>query len=180
MELAGSKTLENLKTAFTGEAEAVSKYTVYAEKAQQEGYQEISAMFSNTAKNEHAHAQLWLSLIDGGIPATDKALENSAGGENYKWSQLYAGFAATAREEGFDNIAVLFDMVGSIEQEHEKRFNMFRQQLLDGKVFTEDGECVWLCRNCGYIHTGKQPPKQCPVCRQPQGFFQRKSDSVLS
>ncbi len=180
MELAGSKTLENLKTAFAGEAQALTKYSAYGEKAKQEGYEEISAVFYNTVKNERAHAELWLSLIDGGIPPTQKALENAAGGENYEWSQMYSRFAADARNEGFDNIAALFDMVGKVEQAHEKRFNMFRDMLSSGKVFTEDGECVWICRNCGHIHYGKQAPKQCPICQKPQAYFQRKSDSVIT
>ena len=180
MQLEGSRTLENLRAAFQSEAEAVSKYSVYAEKAQQEGYNEISEVFSNTARNEHAHAQLFLSLVNGGIPATEKALENAAGGENYRWSQQYAGFAQTAREEGFDNIAALFDMVAGVEKEHEKRYNMLRERLLSGKMFTEEGECVWLCRNCGYLHVGTEPPKQCPVCRMPQAYFQRKSDSITT
>ena len=179
MELEGSKTLENLKTAFAGEAQALTKYNAYAEKAKQDGYEEIAAVFYNTANNEKAHAELWLSLIEGGIPATDKALQNAAGGENYEWTTMYADYAKTARDEGFNNIAALFEMVGSIEKSHEDRYNCFRGMLTSGKVFTEDGETVWLCRNCGYLHHGKNPPEVCPVCRKPKAYFQRKSDSIV-
>lgn len=180
MELANSKTLENLKTAFAGESQALTKYNAYAEKAKQEGYEEISEIFRNTADNEKAHAHLWLSLIEGGIPSTDKALQNAAGGENYEWTTMYSDYAKTAREEGFDNIAALFEMVGSVERSHEARYLKFRELLTSGKVFTADGETVWLCRNCGYLHTGKTPPEFCPVCRKPKAYFQRKQDSEVS
>lgn len=180
MELENSKTLENLKTAFAGEAQALTKYYAYAEKAADEGYQEISEVFKNTAKNETAHAHLWLSLIAGGIPSTDKALQNAAGGEHYEWSEMYKEYAETARNEGFNNIAALFDMVASVENSHEQRYLAMREQLISGKVFTEDGETLWLCRNCGYIHHGKNPPKICPVCKKPQGYFQRKGDSATA
>ena len=175
MQLDGSKTLENLRTAFIGESQARNKYTFYGEIARKEGYQQIGDVFDQTAHNERAHAELWLSLMSEGIPATtQKALENAAGGEHYEWTEMYADFAKTAREEGFDNIANLFDMVAGIEKDHEARYLCFLDQLNSGKVFTADGEVVWVCRNCGYLHTGKEAPQACPVCRKPQAYFEVK------
>ena len=175
MQLEGSKTLENLKTAVSGESQARTKYTIYGEIARKEGYEQIADIFDMTAANEKAHAELWLSIISEGIPEnTQKALENAAGGEHYEWTDMYADFAKTAREEGFNNIATLFDMVAAIERDHEARYRKFIEQLQSGKVFTEDGEAVWLCRNCGHIHHGKEAPKICPVCKKPQSFFERK------
>lgn len=175
MQLDGSKTLENLKTAFIGESQARNKYTFYGEIARKEGYQQIGDIFDMTAHNERAHAELWLSLMSEGIPATtQKALENAAGGEHYEWTEMYADFAKTARQEGFDNIANLFDMVASVEKDHEARYLCFLEQLNSGKVFTADGEVVWVCRNCGYLHTGKEAPKMCPVCKKPQAYFEVK------
>ena len=176
MQLDGSKTLENLKTAIAGESQARTKYTIYGEIARREGYEAIGDVFYSTAANEKAHAELWLSLVSEGIPAdTKKALENAAGGEHYEWTDMYAGFAKTAREEGFDNIAILFDMVGAIEREHEARYRCLIEQLEQGKVFTADGEEVWYCRNCGHIHHGKSAPQVCPVCKKPQSYFERKN-----
>ncbi len=175
MTLENSKTLENLKTAFAGESQARTKYNTYAELARREGYEEIGDIFDRTAYNELAHAQLWLSIISEGIPATtQKALENAAGGENYEWTTMYKDFAQTAREEGFDNIAALFDMVGKIEKDHEARYLCFLKQLNEGKAFTDKGETVWICRYCGHIHTGSSAPKVCPVCKKPQAYFERK------
>ncbi len=176
MQLDGSKTLENLKTAIAGESQARTKYTIYGELARKEGYEEIGDIFDMTAHNEKAHAELWLSIVSEGIPAdTKKALENAAGGEHYEWTDMYADFAKTAREEGFDNIAVLFDMVAAVEREHEARYRRFIEELESGKVFTADGECVWICRNCGHIHHGKSAPMVCPLCKKPQAYF-KKSD----
>ncbi len=176
MQLDGSKTLENLKTAIAGESQARTKYTIYGEIARKEGFEEIGDIFDRTAANEKAHAELWLSIISEGIPAnTQKALENAAGGEHYEWTDMYAGFAKTAREEGFENIAALFDMVAAIERDHEARYRSFIERLQSGKVFTEDGEAVWLCRNCGHIHHGKSAPKVCPVCKKPQSYFERSA-----
>lgn len=174
MELKGSNTYENLKTAFAGESQARNKYTIYAEKARQDGYEEIAAIFEETAHNEKAHGELWLSQLEGGIPATQKALEDAAGGEHYEWTEMYADFAKTAKEEGFDNIARLFEMVGSIEKDHEARYRCFIEQLSQGKVFTAENEIVWVCTNCGYLHTGKTPPEYCPVCKKEKAFYQRK------
>lgn len=175
MQLDGSKTLENLKTAVAGESQARTKYNIYGEIARKEGNRQIADIFDMTADNERAHAELWLSLISDGIPQnTLKALENAAGGEHYEWTDMYAGFAQTAREEGFDNIAALFDMVGKIEQQHEQRYRTLIDQINSGKVFTEDGEIVWICRNCGHLHHGTEAPQFCPVCKKPQEYFQRQ------
>ncbi len=175
MQLDGSKTLENLKTAIAGESQARTKYTIYGEIARKEGYQEIGDIFDRTAANEKAHAELWLSLISEGIPEnTAKALENAAGGEHYEWTDMYKTFAETARAEGFNNIATLFEMVGNIEKEHEARYRRMLDLINSGKVFTEDGEVVWICRNCGHLHHGKGAPMVCPVCKKPQDYFERK------
>ncbi len=174
MQLDGSKTLENLKTAVAAEAQARTKYNVYGEIARKQGYRQIADIFDMTADNERAHAEVWLSLLSEGIPAdTLSALENAAGGEHHEWTEMYAGFAQTAREEGFDNIAAIFDMVGQIEQAHENRFRSLIDQINSGKVFTEDGETVWICRNCGHVHHGTSAPQVCPVCKKPQDYFQR-------
>lgn len=176
MQLEGSKTLDNLKTAFIGESQARNKYNIYAEIARKEGFEQIGEIFDLTAHNEYAHARLWLSMMSDGIPSsTAKALENAAGGENYEWTQMYADFAKTAREEGFDNIADLFDMVAAIEKDHEARYRLFLDRLDKGKVFTKDGEVVWVCRNCGHLHTGKEAPIVCPVCKKQRSFFEVKT-----
>lgn len=175
MQLDGSKTLDNLKTAIAGESQARTKYESYGKLARKEGYEQIGDIFDMTAANEQAHAELWLSLVSEGVPkTTQKALENASGGEHYEWTEMYAQFSKTAREEGFDNIANLFDMVASIEKDHEARYLCFLEQLNTGKVFTADGEVVWVCRNCGYLHTGKSAPQQCPVCKKPQSYFEQK------
>ncbi|MCM1335952.1 MAG: rubrerythrin family protein [Bacteroides sp.] len=175
MQLDGSKTFENLKTAFAGEAQARTKYNLYGEIARKEGYEEIGDIFDKTAANERTHAELWLSIISEGVPAdTKKALENAAGGEHYEWTEMYADFAKTAREEGFQNIAAIFDLVGAIERDHEARFRSFIDLLQSGKVFSEEGETVWVCRNCGHLHHGTSAPMVCPVCKKPQSFFERQ------
>lgn len=177
MQLDGSKTLENLKTAFAGEAQARTKYNAYGEIARKEGYEQIGDIFDMTAANERAHAELWLSIMSEGIPAdTQKALENAAGGEHYEWTEMYASFAKTAREEGFQNIAAVFDLVGAIERNHEARFRRFHELLQSGQIFTESGETVWVCRSCGHLHHGPTAPMVCPVCRKPQSYFERQCE----
>ena len=176
MQLEGSKTLENLKAAVAGESHARTKYNLYGTIARKEGYQGIADVFDMTADNERAHAELWLSLISEGVPAdTKKALEDAAGGEHYEWTEMYASYAQTARDEGFDNIAQLFDMVGSIEQRHEDRYRALIEQINSGKVFTDSGETVWICRNCGHLHCGPSAPEFCPVCKKPQEYFVRQN-----
>ena len=175
MQLDGSRTLENLKTAVAGEAQARTKYNIYGGIARKEGNLEIADIFDKTADNERAHAELWLSLLSGGIPEnTLAALENAAGGEHYEWTDMYAGFAQTAHEEGFETIAFLFEQVGNIEKEHEARYRRLIDLINSGRVFTEDGEIVWICRNCGHLHHGTSAPEYCPVCKKPQSYFERK------
>lgn len=178
MELKGSRTETNLMTAFAGESQARNKYTYYAGKAKKEGYEQIAALFLETAENEKEHAKLWFTLLhDGGIPATDINLADAAAGENYEWTDMYKGFAGIAREEGFDRIASLFDAVARIEKAHEERYLALLRNVKDGLVFSRDQEAVWQCRNCGHLYVGKQAPAVCPVCAHPQSFFQLKADN---
>ena len=172
MELKGSKTEQNLKTAFAGESEARNKYTYYASKAKKEGYNQIAAIFEETANNEKEHAKIWFKLLHGGMPDTLDNLADAATGEHYEWTDMYDGFAKTAREEGFDRIAVLFEQVGRIEKAHEERYRKLLSNVEEGIVFSRDGEQIWQCANCGHIVVGKKAPEVCPVCAHPQSFFQ--------
>ena len=176
MELKGSKTEANLLTAFAGESQAYTKYGYYASKAKKEGYNQISALFTETAGNEKEHAKIWFKLLHDGMPDTLTNLADAAAGENYEWTDMYAQFAATAREEGFDHIAYLFEHVGAIEKEHEERYLNLLANLEGDVVFkTDDENTVWICRNCGHIHVGKEAPKVCPVCAHPQAYFERRA-----
>lgn len=176
-DLKGSRTEANLMAAYAGESQARTKYTIYAEKAKKDGYQQIGAIFSETAENERAHAEIWLKLLHNGIPNTENALKDAAGGEHYEWSDMYPQFAEEARAEGFDHIAVLFDMVAKIEQEHEKRFQKLIGNLAQGLVFSKEGDTVWICRNCGHLVFGKGAPAVCPVCKHEQAYFQVKAEN---
>lgn len=177
-ELKGSKTEQNLMTAFAGESQARNKYTYYASKAKKEGYVQISKIFEETAANEKEHAEIWFKLLhDGAVPDTMKNLEDAANGENYEWTDMYAGFAKTAREEGFDKIAVLFDLVGKIEKEHEERYRKLLQNIKDGIVFSREGDTIWQCSNCGHIVIGKKAPEICPVCAHAKAYFQIKAEN---
>lgn len=172
MELKGSKTEQNLMTAFAGESQARNKYTYYASKAKKEGYNQIAALFEETANNEKEHAKIWFKLLhDGEIADTLTNLADAAAGENYEWTDMYAGFAETAKEEGFTKIAALFKMVGDIEREHEARYRALSDSIKNGTVFARETEQVWVCSNCGHIHIGKHAPAKCPVCDHPQGYF---------
>ena len=172
MELKGSKTEQNLLTAFAGESQARNKYTYYASKAKKEGYNQIAALFEETANNEKEHAKIWFKLLhDGQIADTLTNLADAAAGENYEWTDMYAGFAKTAEEEGFTKIAALFKMVGDIEREHEARYRALSDSIKDGTVFARETEQVWVCSNCGHIHIGTHAPEKCPVCDHPQGYF---------
>ena len=172
MELKGSKTEQNLMTAFAGESQARNKYTYYASKAKKEGYNQIAALFEETANNEKEHAKIWFKLLhDGQIADTLTNLADAAAGENYEWTDMYAGFAETAKEEGFTKIAALFKMVGDIEREHEARYRALSDSIKNGTVFARETEQVWVCSNCGHIHIGKHAPEKCPVCDHPQGYF---------
>lgn len=176
MELKGSKTEANLLTAFSGESQARNKYTYYASKAKKDGYVQIAQIFEETANNEKEHAKIWFKLLhDGGIPTTVENLKDAAEGENYEWTEMYAEFAQTAKEEGFDHIAALFKMVGDIEKEHEERYKKLLANIQDGVVFSKDNDTVWICSNCGHIHIGKKAPEMCPVCAHPQAYFMERA-----
>ena len=176
-ELKGSKTEANLMTAFAGESQARNKYTYYASKAKKDGYVQIAAIFEETANNEKEHAKMWFKLLHGGIGDTVDNLKDAAAGENYEWTDMYAGFAKTAREEGFDHIADLFEGVAKIEKEHEERYLKLVKNLEEGLVFSRDGDVIWQCANCGHIHVGKIAPEICPVCAHPQAYFQIKAEN---
>ena len=173
MELKGSRTEKNLQTAFAGESQARNKYTYYASKAKKEGYEQIAALFLETAENEKEHAKLWFKYLHGGdVPSTEVNLKDAAEGENYEWTEMYKEFAEVAKEEGFLEIAAKFAMVGKIEAEHEKRYLKLLEKVKEGKVYIAEDVVVWKCRNCGHIHVGKEAPKVCPACNHPQSFFE--------
>ena len=178
MELKGSKTEKNLMTAFAGESQARNKYTFYASKAKKEGYEQIAAIFEETANNEKEHAKLWFkALHDGSVPSTLENLKDAANGENYEWTDMYKEFSETAKEEGFLDIAILFSMVGDIEKEHEERYKKLLENVEDGLVFSKDGDRIWKCRNCGHIVIGKSAPQVCPVCAHPKAYFEIKAEN---
>lgn len=175
--LGGSRTEQNLMTAFAAESQARNKYTFFAEKAKQEGFGEISEIFTDSADNERAHAAIWYKLLHGGIGSTEENLAAAAAGEHYEWAEMYAAFAAEAREEGFTDIATLFDSVATIERDHEMRYRAFNENIRAGRVFERETETEWRCANCGHIHRGTAAPATCPVCAHPQAFFAVKSES---
>ena len=177
MELKGSKTEKNLMEAFAGESQARNKYTYFASKAKKEGYEQIAAIFQETADNEKEHAKLWFKLLNGGeIGTTEENLKAAAEGENYEWTDMYERMAKEAREEGFDHIAYLFDGVAKIEKEHEERYKKLLENVKDGKVF-EAGEIkIWKCRNCGHIVVGTKAPEICPICAHPKAYVEIKAE----
>lgn len=175
-ELKGSKTEQNLWTAFAGESQARNKYTYFASKAKKDGYVQIAKIFEETAANEKEHAEIWFKLLNG-IGTTAENLEAAAQGENYEWTEMYATMAKEAREEGFDHIAFLFEEVAKIEKEHEDRYRRLLANVEGGLVFSRDGEMIWQCSNCGHIHVGKQAPEMCPVCAHPMAYFQLKAEN---
>lgn len=178
MEFKGSKTEANLMAAFAGESQARNKYTYYASAAKKEGYEQIAAIFAETAENEKEHAKLWFKALHGGkIGSTEENLKDAAAGENYEWTTMYAEFAKIAKEEGFDELAAAFTLIGKVEKEHEERYKQLLDNLEKGMVFSRTGECVWQCRNCGYIHVGKNAPDVCPACKHPQAYFQLKPEN---
>lgn len=172
----GTKTEQNLRTAFSGESEARNKYTFFASTAKKEGYEQIAALFQKTADNEKEHAKMWFKELQG-IGSTADNLLSAAEGENYEWTDMYATFAKEAREEGFDHIADLFEMVGAIEKEHEERYRRLLRNVEDKLVFSRDGDCVWQCSNCGHIVVGRQAPEVCPVCAHPKAYFELKANN---
>ena len=178
MELKGSKTEKNLMTAFAGESQARNKYTFYASKARKEGYEQIAAIFEETANSEREHAKMWFKELNGGvIPDTLTNLRDAANGENYEWTEMYKEFAETARAEGFDEIARLFEGVGEIEHHHEERYLKLVGNIEDNLVFQRGEDKVWICRNCGHITVGKSAPSICPVCAHPQSFMELKAEN---
>lgn len=177
MDLKGSKTEANLQAAFAGESEARNKYTYYASKARKDGYVQIANIFEETANNEKEHAKIWFKLLHGGIQDTEQNLQDGANGENYEWTEMYPTFAKEAREEGFNEIAALFEGVAKIEKEHEERYKALLKNVKDGLVFSKDGDVIWQCINCGHIVIGKKAPQVCPVCAHPQSYFQVKAEN---
>ena len=178
MELKGSRTEQNLMAAFAGESQARNKYTYFASKAKKDGYEQIAAIFEETANNEKEHAKMWFKLLEGGsIKSTPENLKAAAEGENYEWTDMYAEFAKVAKEEGFDHIAFLFEGVAKIEKEHEERYKKLLKNIEDELVFSSEGDAIWVCRNCGHIVVGKKAPNLCPICSHPQSYFERKADN---
>ena len=178
MDLKGTKTEQNLMTAFAGESQARNKYTYFASKAKKDGYEQIAAIFEETANNEKEHAKMWFKeLHDGKIPSTVENLEEAANGENYEWTDMYEEFAKTAEEEGFKVLAAKFRMVAAIEKHHEDRFRKLLKNINDEVVFSKENDVIWVCRNCGHIVVGKKAPEICPVCAHPQSFFEIKAEN---
>lgn len=170
-DLKGSKTEQNLRSAFSGESEARNKYSYFASKAKKDGFQQIAAIFEETAGNEKEHAKIWFKLLNG-IGTTEENLAAAAAGEHYEWTEMYSGFAKEAKEEGFDKIAKLFSMVADIEKEHDERYNKLLENLRKDKVFKRDEAVTWICSNCGHIHKGSAAPEVCPVCDHPKAHFE--------
>ena len=171
--LKGTKTEQNLMTAFAGESQAHTKYLYYASKAKKDGYEQIAELFTETALNEKEHAKLWFKFLhEGDIPTTTTNLADAAAGENYEWTDMYDAMAKQAIEDGFPELAVKFRGVGAIEKRHEERYRKLLQNIEEGIVFSKDGDRIWQCRTCGHIHIGKSAPEVCPVCNHPKSFFQ--------
>lgn len=174
----GTQTEKNLQEAFAGESQARNKYTYFASKARKDGFEQIADIFEETANNEKEHAKMWFKELNGGeIPSTMDNLLAAAEGENYEWTDMYKGFAETAREEGFTRLAYLFEEVAKIEKEHEERYRKLLVNVKDGLVFSREGDRIWQCRNCGHIVIGKEAPKVCPVCNHPQSYFEIKKEN---
>ena len=178
MEFKGSKTEANLMAAFAGESQARNKYTYYASKAKKDGYEQIAAIFEETANNEKEHAKMWFKELHGGaVPDTEANLLDAAEGENYEWTDMYREFARVAKEEGFDALARKFEMVAAIEKEHEERYRKLLNNIDDEVVFSKDEDCIWVCRNCGHVVIGKKAPEVCPVCAHPKSYFELKAQN---
>ena len=173
MELKGSKTEQNLMPAFAGESQARNKYDFYASKAKKDGYEQIAAIFSETAGNEKEHAKLWFKYFHG-IGDTLENLLDAAAGENYEWTEMYKQFAEEARKEGFLDIAAQFEGVAAIEKEHEERYRTLAKNIREARVFAKEGDICWICRNCGHVTFAKEAPKVCPVCKHPQAYFEER------
>lgn len=176
MELKGSKTEQNLMTAFAGESQARNKYTYFASKAKKEGFEQIAAIFQQTADNEKEHAKLWFKELNG-IGDTAENLAAAAAGENYEWTDMYDGFAKTAEEEGFTALAEKFRLVATIEKRHEERYRALLKNVETAAVFAKSEVKVWECRNCGHIVVGEKAPEICPVCAHPKAYFELHMDN---
>jgi rubrerythrin len=177
-ELKGTRTEANLMAAFAGESQARNKYTYYASQAKKDGYEQIAALFQETADNEKEHAKIWFKLLHGeGIPGTDVNLKDAAAGEHYEWTDMYVNFAKEAKEEGFDKIAFLFVQVAKIEKTHEERYLKLLHNVEGGLVFSKEGDTVWQCAVCGHLVIGKKAPQMCPVCSHPQSFFMVRAEN---
>jgi len=176
MDLKGTRTEKNLRTAFAGESEARNKYTFFASVARKEGYEQIAAIFEETAANEKEHAKLWFKAL-GLLGKTPENLLSAAEGERYEWTQMYKEFAEVAEEEGFKKLAATFRGVAEIEKRHEERYRALLENVKEGKVFKREEEMAWICRNCGHVHYGKEAPKVCPVCVHPQSYFEIFNES---
>ena len=178
MELKGSKTEANLMAAFAGESQARNKYTYYASQAKKDGYEQIAAIFEETANNEKEHAKLWFKYLHGGnVPSTEENLQDAASGENFEWTEMYKGFAETAREEGFNEIAAKFEMVAKIEAEHENRYLTLLQNVKDQSIFEKKENKIWICRNCGHVYEGTKALEVCPVCNHQKSFMEVRADN---
>jgi len=178
MELKGSKTESNLMAAFAGESQARNKYSYYASQAKKDGYEQIAAIFEETANNEKEHAKMWFKELHGGsIPTTLENLKDAANGENYEWTEMYKEFAETAREEGFNDIAFLFEKVAEIEKHHEERYMKLIDNVENDLVFKKGEETIWICRNCGHIYKGKNALKLCPVCKHPESYMEVRAEN---
>ena len=178
MEFKNSKTYKKLQTAFAGESQARNKYTYFASKARKDGYEQIAAIFEETANNEKEHAKMWFKELNGGeIPSTMDNLLSAAEGENYEWTEMYDEFSKIAKEEGYERIAFLFEGVAAIEKTHEERYRKLLKNVKDKLVFSKDGDCIWQCRNCGHIVVGKKAPNICPICAHSQSFFEIKAEN---
>lgn len=177
-DLKGTKTEKNLQEAFAGESMARNKYTFFASKARKDGYEQIAAIFEETARNEKEHAELWYKYLNGGeIGDTEHNLADAAAGENFEWTDMYPRMAKEAREEGFTTIALKFEGVAAIEKQHEERYRKLLKNVQEKLVFSRDGDCIWQCANCGHIVIGKSAPKVCPVCAHPQSYFQLEAQN---
>lgn len=177
MDLKGSRTEANLMAAFAGESQARNKYTYYASKAKEDGYEQIGAIFTETANNEKEHAEIWFKLLHNGMQTTDINLQDAADGEHFEWSEMYKQFAEEAKSEGFDQIAALFSKVADIEKHHEERFLTLLSNIKNQTVFKKDTSVKWICSNCGHIHEGTDAPGVCPVCSHAQSYFQLEAEN---
>ncbi|MCL2352367.1 MAG: rubrerythrin family protein [Firmicutes bacterium] len=177
-DIKGTRTEANLMAAFAGESQARNKYTYYSAKAKKEGFEQIAALFNETAENEKEHAKIWFKLLHGDdIPTTAANLKDAAAGEHYEWTDMYVKFAEEAKAEGFTRIAALFEMVAAVEKTHEERYLKLLANVDSSLVFSKEGDCVWVCRNCGHVAVGKKAPDTCPVCKHPQAFFEIKAEN---